>query len=73
MFLTERKNTTLVFLPEMNSISVCDVCGSSDCPYCGPIATDLQLTISRSIRHDPTVFASSLILFLSIVVVTFIL
>ena len=66
LYLTERKNTTLVFLPEMNSISVCDVCGSSDCPHCGPTVSDLQLTISGS--SYPTVFPISLTLLLAIVI-----
>ena len=33
-FFPERRNSTLIFLPQLNTISVCEACASSECHQC---------------------------------------
>ena len=67
-FSIERRNTTLIFLPQLNTISVCEACASSECPNCRPLSNISGLKgsqISKGTRKLST--STSLILILLLV------
>jgi len=35
----DRRNSTILFLPELNGVSICDVCGSYECPDCDHVSS----------------------------------
>jgi len=64
----ERRNTTLIFLPQLNTISVCEACASSECQNCRPLSNISGLKgsqISKGTRKLST--STSLILILLLV------
>ena len=37
--ILDRSNSTLVFLPEVNAVTICEVCGSYQCPNCEHVSS----------------------------------
>jgi len=53
-YTPDRSNSTLVFLPEVNAVTICEVCGSYQCPNCEHVSSP-----SSSVSFDYASHASS--------------